>query len=173
MKPRTFAVSILLSLPLIHYGALAYTDGYHALKRAVPILIADAIRSLNFKLADPSIDRLIDLEADRHGIPREILHAIATTESNKNLGAVSPKGAIGVFQIMPPNYKRCGLPSPASLYDPENNIRCGAQILSEELRAYPLPDALRIYNGGPRALKRQFAESENYVLRVLSKAASN
>jgi soluble lytic murein transglycosylase-like protein len=90
-------------------------------------------------------------------------------ESGKNPTAHSIKGAVGVMQVMPANAKRCGLPHAGRLWLEESNIDCGARIISEELKMYGnLPDALRAYSGGPKAIKGKFVESEAYVVKVLA-----
>ena len=111
-------------------------------------------------------EQLADRAALLNGINPALVRAVMHVESNQNPIAVSPKRARGLMQIMPANYERCGLEHPGKLYEPDLNVACGAQILAEELNNYTLPDALRVYNGGPRALKRQFRESENYVKKV-------
>lgn len=111
-------------------------------------------------------EQLADRAALLHGINPALLRAVVQVESRWNAEAVSPKGAIGYAQIMPANAKRCGYEHPGKLWEPELNLACGAQILAEELSNYSLDDALRVYNGGPRALKRGFKESEAYVRKV-------
>lgn len=101
-----------------------------------------------------------------------LLQALLIQESGSNSDAYSPKGAIGLMQIMPFNAKRCGLTKVSKLWDEELNIKCGAQILSEELTTYKgnLRKALQAYNGGPKCLDR-CAESIHYASNIINNFA--
>ena len=111
-------------------------------------------------------EQLADRAALLRGINPALVRAVMHTESEGKVAAVSIKGAIGLMQVMPANYKRCGLEHPGKLWEPEINVACGTQILAEELNNHKLDDALRVYNGGPNALKRGYKESEQYVVKV-------
>jgi soluble lytic murein transglycosylase-like protein len=113
-------------------------------------------------------EQLADREALLRGINPALVRAVMHVESRGKADAVSIKGAVGLLQVMPANYKRCGLPHPGKLWEPDVNVACGTQILAEELKNHKLDDALRVYNGGPRALKRGFKESEQYVVKVIN-----
>lgn len=111
-------------------------------------------------------EQLADRAALLRGINPALVRAVMHVESRGKIDAVSIKGAVGLLQVMPANYKRCGLEHPGKLWEPEINVACGTQILAEELKNHKLDDALRVYNGGPKALKRGFKESEQYVQKV-------
>lgn len=115
------------------------------------------------------VDQAIDQAADRHGVPRELFRKLVRTESAKNPNAVSPKGAIGLGQVMPQNHKRCGLADAHQLRDVIFNANCSAQILKEEIATYggDVGKALRAYNGGPKCVRGKCAESEAYVRKIL------
>lgn len=155
----------------LHYAATGYLE---VERYAAGTLNYAKLETLRFMGLQPiqsqqSIDDMIDAAADEHGVRRELLHAVVSVESRKNPTAVSNKGAIGLSQVMPANAKRCGLPHHGRLYLESENLRCGAQILSEELKTYGnVPDALRAYNGGPKAIKGKFPESEQYVVKVMA-----
>lgn len=116
-----------------------------------------------------SPEQLADREALLRGINPALVRAVMHTESAGKPDAESIKGAVGLMQVMPANYKRCGLPHPGKLWEPDLNVACGTQILAEELANHKLDDALRVYNGGPKALKRGFKESEQYVVKVTNR----
>lgn len=87
--------------------------------------------------------------ADAFQIPRGIFKALVKVESGGNPKAISHVGARGVAQIMPFNAKRCGLSGPDKLWDAILNLRCGAQILSEEIEQHgDVHAALTVYNCG-------------------------
>ena len=106
----------------------------------------------------------VERAADAYGLSRRVLKALVKVESAYNPAAVSKVGARGIAQVMPFNAKRCNLDKDY-LFDPTYNIRCGAQILREELdRVGNLRDALAVYNCG----KIKCAEGQQYARKVLA-----
>jgi hypothetical protein len=121
-------------------------------------------------------------EASReHGVEYELLQALIATESGFDPAAVSPKGAVGLMQIMPATAERYGvrgdLKTPVSrkLTDPRTNVRTGARYLRDLIRMYPgqLELALAAYNAGEGAVQRagnripNYPETRNYVKTVM------
>jgi soluble lytic murein transglycosylase-like protein len=107
----------------------------------------------------------IDRAADAYGLRRAVLRALVRVESAFNPKALSPVGARGIAQIMPANAKRCGLPDSEKLWDATYNLRCGAQILREELDQHgDLHKALTVYNCG----RVKCAEGQKYASKVIS-----
>ncbi len=116
-----------------------------------------------------------------HGIDYELLQALIATESGFDSDAVSPKGAIGLMQVMPATAQRYGLagdrktPLERKLADPRTNIRTGSRYLSYLLKLFPgqLELALAAYNAGEGAVQRagnripNYRETQNYVKTVL------
>lgn len=158
--------------PGLHYAAEGYLEFERYVGGAAYHYKLETLRYLGLQPipTDASVDAMIDQAADRHGIRRPLLHALAVTESGKSPTAVSPKGAIGVLQVMPFNAKRCGLPHHGRLWDEATNVECGARILAEELATYKgdVGKALRAYNGGDKCVKARCSESEAYVVKVMS-----
>lgn len=108
---------------------------------------------------------LIESAAIKHGINPALLDALVHVESGHNPEAVSPKGALGLAQVMPFNAKRCKV-TVKELLIPSTNLQCGAQILSEELKTHKeVNKALQAYNGGSRCINR-CNESIQYAKRV-------
>lgn len=83
-----------------------------------------------------------------------LVRALLHTESRTNGEAVSEKGAVGYGQIMPFNAARCGI-TKAELKKRRQNIRCTAQILSEDIDSQggSVIKGLQQYNGGPKCVK--------------------
>jgi len=104
-------------------------------------------------------------------VAEALLAAVLKAESNFNPDAVSPKGALGVMQIMPATGEKLGL---RNFFDPEENLDAGAAYLASLLRAFPSPElALAAYNAGPDAVRRHgglppYEETRSYVTRVLT-----
>jgi soluble lytic murein transglycosylase-like protein len=121
-------------------------------------------------------------EASReHGIDLELLQALIATESGFDPAAVSPKGAVGLMQVMPATAERYGLtgepkaPVARKLTDPRTNIRTGARYLRDLMKMFPgqLELALAAYNAGEGAVQRagnripNYRETQNYVKTVM------
>jgi hypothetical protein len=121
-------------------------------------------------------------EASRvHNIDYELLKAVIATESGFDPRAVSPKGAVGLMQIMPATAERYGVtgdrktPLQKKLTDPKVNIKTGARYLRFLIDLFPgrLELALAAYNAGEGAVQRagnkipNFRETQNYVKTVM------
>ncbi len=114
---------------------------------------------------DPLIQRL----ALEQGVDPELVRAIVQVESAYQPRARSPKGAVGLMQLMPATARRYGVRNP---YDPEANLEAGIKHLKSLLNQFPLRHALAAYNAGESAVARfqgvpPFRETENYVAKVL------
>ena len=116
-----------------------------------------------------------------HGIDYELLQALIATESGFDVGAVSPKGAVGLMQIMPATAERYGVVADkqrtvgSKLVDARLNVRTGSRYLSDLIRMFPgqLELALAAYNAGEGAVQRagnripNYRETQNYVRTVM------
>lgn len=108
------------------------------------------------------------------GLPPEILLSIAKIESAFRADARSPKGAIGVMQLMPETARALKV----NPEDPKENIEGGARLLRDLLLKYQdYPDqvyrALSAYNAGPGAVQKYngvppYRETQAYVEKVLN-----
>ena len=118
-----------------------------------------------------------------HGIDYELLQALIATESGFNASAVSPKGAIGLMQLIPPTAARYGVkadkdsPVEKKLTDPKINIGAGSTYLRYLINLFPgqLELALAAYNAGEGAVQRagnkipNYPETKNYVKTVMQR----
>lgn len=112
--------------------------------------------------------------ADRSGVSPRVLEAIAWQESRFNPNAISPKGAVGVMQLMPDTARALGVDP----FDVGANIEGGAAYFAGLLRQFngDLTLALAAYNAGPGAVRRYagvppFRETRAYVDAILSRLA--
>ena len=117
--------------------------------------------------------KLIQKIAQEKGLDPALLQAVVEVESAYNPDAVSPKGAVGLMQLMPETGKKLGVKDP---YQPRQNIEGGALYLQQLLKKYEgrLQFALAAYNAGEKAVDRYkgippFPETQNYVKKVLNK----
>ncbi|WP_422610586.1 lytic transglycosylase domain-containing protein [Pararhodospirillum photometricum] len=97
--------------------------------------------------------------AQRFGIPAAWIRAVMRVESANEVRAISPKGAMGLMQIMPPTWAdlrtrhRLG----GDPYDPRDNILAGAAYLRELHDRYGSPGFLAAYNAGPGRYEEHLA----------------
>lgn len=112
---------------------------------------------------------LADRAADKCGLPRQLVRSVMAAESGFNPQAVSPKGAIGLMQLMPETARTLGVDA----RDPGQNVEAGACYLRDLLVRYDyhLWHALAAYNAGPQAVDRYsgippYAETLGYIDRV-------
>jgi soluble lytic murein transglycosylase-like protein len=107
--------------------------------------------------------------ARKHGIPEDLFLRLVQQESGWNPGAVSPKGATGLAQLMPGTAAHLGV-DPT---DPEENLEGGARYLAmmfDRFGSWRL--ALAAYNAGPQAVEKYggvppFDETKGYVAAIL------
>jgi len=116
-----------------------------------------------------SPQQLADAAAEKYGLPRELVRSVMKAESGFAPQAVSPKGAIGLMQLMPATAETLG----ADPHDPAANVDAGTRYLRELLDKYNggLRHALAAYNAGPGAVEKYqgvppYAETVNYIVRV-------
>jgi soluble lytic murein transglycosylase-like protein len=116
-------------------------------------------------------DHFISDAARQTGVDSRLLKAMIKAESDFNPRAVSRKGAMGLMQIMPENFKMLNLDNP---FDPLQNIRAGARYFQKMYERFngKLALSLAAYNAGPTAVDRYkrippYQETEEYVRRVL------
>jgi soluble lytic murein transglycosylase-like protein len=119
--------------------------------------------------------QLIDDAAAKNGLLPEFVHSVASTESAYRVNAVSPKGAVGLMQLMPGTAKDLGV----NPHDPAQNAEAGARYLKQLLLKYkdardPVRLALAAYNAGPGAVDKYdgippYRETQTYVEKVLRK----
>jgi soluble lytic murein transglycosylase-like protein len=119
--------------------------------------------------------------ASAHSLDYELLQALIATESGFDALAVSPKGAVGLMQLMPDTATRFGvsvngaIPLEKRLTDPGVNINAGSRYLRYLINLFPgqLELALAAYNAGEGAVQRagnkipNFKETQNYVKTVM------
>jgi soluble lytic murein transglycosylase-like protein len=133
---------------------------------------ANALREGDaWRVAAGSFADWIAESADRHGLDRALLAAVARWESNFDPYAVSHRGACGMLQLMPKTAERFGV---ARIFDARENIEGGAKYLRWLLDRFRgrVDLALAGYNAGERAVDRHggippYRETRAYVARVL------
>ena len=106
-----------------------------------------------------------------------LLKAVTAAESSFDPDAISPKGAVGLMQVMPATAERYGVAGDGKrtietkLRDPKTNIRIGARYLADLSRLYPQQPHLVLasYNAGEGAVRKYkdsippYPETRGYV----------
>jgi soluble lytic murein transglycosylase-like protein len=123
--------------------------------------------------ASPELAALIDQVARDVDVSPLLLHAVIAQESNFDPRAVSPKGALGLMQLLPQTASRFGA---RQALDPRDNLRAGALYLRwlAELFENRLDLVLAAYNAGEQNVIRAgwqvpgFAETQTYVRKILA-----
>jgi soluble lytic murein transglycosylase-like protein len=117
--------------------------------------------------ANAALSSAVDRIAAEHALPPELIHSVIKIESNYNPFAISPKGALGIMQLVPETARRFGV---SNAFNAEENIQGGAKYLKYLLDLYhgDYPLALAAYNAGEAAVARHggvppYPETRNYV----------
>ncbi len=119
--------------------------------------------------------------AKTYNVDFELLQAMIVAESGFDRLAVSPKGAVGLMQLMPDTAKRFGVNADKKntveekLRDPKTNINAGAKYLRTLINMFPgkLELAIASYNAGEGAVQKYgnkippYKETQNYVSTVI------
>ncbi len=136
------------------------------------LYIREKLSGLEAVSVSRAYDAIIQKAQLKYGIEFSLIKAVIQTESGFDSRAVSKKGAKGLMQIMPDNYKALSVSDP---FDPSQNIMGGARYLKQLLRRYDdkLPLALAAYNAGPTAVDKYgrippYKETRNYVQKVMT-----
>lgn len=109
--------------------------------------------------------------ARKAGVPEDLFLSLIEQESRFNPNALSPKGAMGLAQLMPDTAKELGVDP----RDIEQNLAGGARYLSQMMSRFPdLNMALAAYNAGPTRVAKlgrvpNIAETQNYIKEVLGR----
>jgi soluble lytic murein transglycosylase-like protein len=124
----------------------------------------------NPELARPDLEKMVDRIAVEQGVESPLVHSVIRAESNYNPNAVSPKGALGIMQLIPSTARRFGVSNPL---DVAENIQGGVRYLRFLLDYYKgdYPKAIAAYNAGEGAVDKYhgvppYIETQTYVRRV-------
>lgn len=175
-RPRTSA----------YRGPTPASSGSRGLLAAIVVVISMAVAlsadrsDAQTFLTSPHTQRtnLYDTVGRLYGVDPALLEAIAHVESGGYAGAVSPKGAQGLMQLMPSTAKEFEVDTP---FDPVENVLGAARFLVflqawlsiHDTFAPTLPALLAAYNAGPGAVERYhgippYQETREYVQKVLT-----
>jgi soluble lytic murein transglycosylase-like protein len=137
-----------------------------------------SVRATRYVTTDRTrqFDDLISEHAHLNGVRTDLVRAVVQVESAFNPRAVSPKGAMGLMQLMPAIAREYGV---LNAFNPGENIRAGVAYLRRLLDRFSNDEqlALAAYNAGPAAVDKYdnsvppYRETKNYVARIDQLAA--
>lgn len=166
---RLYADGGVTELPVSQVASFEQED-YVAPAPLVPA--GAAVTAVPSKALDPK--QLADAAAQKNHLPEALIRSIMRVESAFQPDAVSPKGAIGLMQLMPATAQQLN----ADARDPRQNVEAGTAYLRSLLEKYQDRDdqvarAIAAYNAGPGAVDRYngvppYRETRLYVVRVLT-----
>jgi soluble lytic murein transglycosylase-like protein len=118
---------------------------------------------------DPRYSAIIERVSAKNGVDAKLVQAMIQVESGYQERARSPKGAMGLMQLMPQTARQFRVTDP---YDPQANIEGGTRYMRTLLDRFPLNLALAAYNAGEAQVVRfqgvpPYGETRNYVTRIL------
>ncbi len=119
----------------------------------------------------PRLETIVNNVSQFFSVDKSLVQAVIHAESDFDPHAVSPKGALGLMQLMPETAQRYGV---HDIFDPEQNIIGGVHYLSDLLETFDqnIRLAVAAYNAGKNAVLRYggvppFPETERYVNKVM------
>jgi len=150
---------------IVHYTNAPTSSDYK-------LYIKERKKRIELRDGSGKFDDIIRKAHNKHGVDFSLIKAVIKVESGFNPRAVSKKGARGLMQIMPGNYKSLLIKDP---FNPSQNVMGGTLYLKRLLKRYEykLPLVLAAYNAGPDAVDRYqrippYRETQNYVRKVMA-----
>ena len=141
----------------------------------VPDLPGEAVTTIGHAEVPARYSAMVEQAAGLAGVSSALLSALVWKESRWNPAAVSPKGAIGLTQLMPGTARELGV----NPNDPFQNLVGGARYFRQvlELFDYDVEKALAAYNAGPDRVRKangvpRIAETQLYVASVINRTSS-
>ena len=137
-----------------------------------PVVEAPPIAQTPALPAPAPYAELIASMSEAHGVDPNLVRALIQVESGYRARALSPKGAMGLMQLMPSTAREYKVRNP---YDPKANIAAGVKHLKGLIDRWGVELALAAYYAGEGAVRKfngvpPYRETRNYVTRILSLA---
>lgn len=154
---------------LLTSNNLIYSHSTAPLTKLTAMSVSNSLEG--FTTGNANVDTFIVESGKRNSVDPLLLYAVMHQESTFKQGAVSPKGARGLMQLMPPTARRFGV---MSIFDPKQNIEGGARYMRFLLDLFEgnVELALAGYNAGEGAVMKYgyrvppYRETQEYVRRI-------
>lgn len=170
MRAVSSVFAVVLSFFIFHSAMAADTADTDKPKKSGFVCVSMSADGLK-KKANPHLES-ISKYSEKYGVSADMVKAVIAVESCYNSGAVSPKGAQGLMQLIPETAARFGV---ADSFDSTQNIHGGTRYLSWLMKRYKgdLYKAIAAYNAGEGAVDKYngippYNETQHYVRRVLT-----
>jgi hypothetical protein len=170
---RVFSDGGVAEIPASLVSRIDHIDDPEPTPAAKPAPAVTAPAPLKPQPLDLSPAALAASAASKYSLPAEFVTGVMRAESGLNPAALSPKGAMGLMQLMPDTARDLG----ADPSKPAENADAGARYLRDLLAKYENDPnqvvlALAAYNAGPAAVEKYhgvppYRETHEYILRVL------
>lgn len=151
-------------------NAIQGTDGTNVVDKTTTVNSTEEFSS--YLQTTASLEEIFEEASERYNVPKDLIKAIAKTESDFNPNATSGSGAQGLMQLMPATAKELGV---TDAYDPYQNVMGGTKYISQLLNKYDgdVKLALAAYNAGSGNVAKYggippFKETQNYVVKVMN-----
>lgn len=135
-----------------------------------PLLTSDLYANPQLKT---EYDNLVRSIAHKYRVEHTLIHSIIRAESDYDRFAVSPKGALGLMQLMPATAIQYGV---KNVFDPRENIEGGVKYLKDLIKLYNgnTKLVLAAYNAGQEAVKKYngippYRETRNYISKIMDR----
>ncbi len=152
------------------HGKTVYVNEDSAKGHTGSTITTPASQAPATKSSDDRLDHIVSAAAARHNVDPALVKAVISTESSWNPRAISPKGAVGLMQLIPETAQRFGV---GNSFDPVQNVEGGTTYLKSLLDRYNgnLTKSLAAYNAGERAVDISggvpaYPETQRYVQKV-------
>jgi len=148
-------------------------SGAPAVIKTYAVPRTETVRATRYVAADRGwqYEDLISEHSRLNGVRSDLVRAVMQVESAFNPDAISPKGAMGLMQLMPATMRLYGV---LNAFNPAENVRAGVAYLRALLDRYSNNEelALAAYNAGPNAVDKHgqavppYRETRNYVAKI-------
>ncbi|MET4391515.1 hypothetical protein ABIB73_007306 [Bradyrhizobium sp. F1.4.3] len=168
------AVRTLLSRAAAGFLGILLTFGAPSACRAEVGSRAQAARSSNL-LPGLAYAAFVTEASHRFAVPERWIRAVMQAESGGNAHSISPRGALGLMQIMPATWVELSVRYDLGIdpFDPHDNIMAGAAYLREMLDRFGSAGFLAAYNAGPKRYEDHLAtgralpdETQIYIAKL-------
>ncbi len=167
-------------LPAAEPAAPAWRPGPSPLLPGTLPALQDTPLLASVTLLPQEAQALIHRASARYGLDPGLVSALVYVESRGQAKARSPKGALGLMQIMPGTGKRYGVHTRAALLDPATNVDAGTRYLRDLMAMFKgrVDLTLAAYNAGEGAVAKYgnrippYAETQQYVRQILARYRS-
>ncbi len=147
-------------------GASVYSASWH-----IPMMMPEGAACE--PVSQPELARMIDDIAPRQNVNPALVREVARQESGFHPCAISPKGAVGLMQLMPATQSQFQVKNP---FSPQESLEAGSKLLRGLLDKYhgDLSLALGAYNAGAQTVDKtgavpEIPETKNYVFGILNR----